>query len=76
MKDRFDLEEAITEVFTFDQELEAVIYSVGDSPTPPTEDELLNMLIGIQALNKVRFEKLWTTFEALLANGTFSSSNK
>ena len=30
MKNRFDLEEAITEVFTFDEELETIIYRVGE----------------------------------------------
>lgn len=73
MKNRFDLEEAITEVFTFDEELDTIIYRVGDSPVTPTEDELINMMIGIKELNKVRFEKLWNTFEALLANGVISS---
>ena len=72
---RFDLEEAITEVFTFDEELETIIYRVGDSPVTPTEDELLNMMIGIKELNKVRFEKLWNTFEALVANGTISNKS-
>ena len=33
----------------------------------------MNILIGIIALNKVRYEKLWNTFEALLANGVISS---
>ena len=75
MKNRFDLEEAITEVFTFDEELETIIYRVGDAPVNPTEDELLNMMIGIKELNKVRFEKLWNTFEALLANGVISDKN-
>ena len=70
---RFDLEEAITEVFTFNEELETLIYRVGDSPVDPTEDELLNIMIGIKELNKVRFEKLWNTFEALVADGTISN---
>ena len=75
MNNRFDLEEAITQVFTFDEELETIIYRVGDSPVNPTEDELINMMIGIKELNKVRFEKLWNTFEALLANGVISDKN-
>ena len=74
MKDRFDLEEAITEFSAYDEELETVICRMGDFPVTPTEDELLNMLIGIKELNKVRFEKLWSTFEALLANGAIPSS--
>lgn len=75
MKNRFDLEEAITEVFTFNEELDTIIYRVGDSPVTPTEDDLINMMIGIKELNKVRFEKLWNTFEALLANGVISNKH-
>ena len=75
MKNRFDLEEDITEVFTFHEELDTIIYRVGDSPVTPTEDELLNMMIGIKELHKVRYEKLWNTFEALLANGVISNKN-
>ena len=75
MNDRFDLEEAITDVFTSNEELETLLYRIGDSPVTPSEDELMNILIGIIALNKVRYEKLWNTFEALLANGVISNKN-
>ena len=75
MMDRFDLEEAISEVFTTNEELEVLVYRIGDSPVTPTEDELLNMLMGIQELNKVRYEKLWNTFETLIANGVISNKN-
>ena len=73
MNDRFDLEEAITNVFDINDELEVLMYRIGDSPVSPTEDELMNMLIGIIELNKVRYEKLWNTFEALIANGVISN---
>ncbi len=74
-RDRFDLEEAITEVFTSNEELETLLYRVGDSPVTPSEDEVMNILIGIIALNKVRYEKLWNTFEALISNGVISNQN-
>ena len=73
--DRFDLEEAISEVFTTNEELETLLYRIGDSPVTPSEDELMNMLIGIIELNKVRYEKLWNTFEALVKDGTISNKN-
>ena len=73
--DRFDLEEAISEVFTANDELETLIYRVGDSPVTPSEEEILNMLIGIKELNKVRYEKLWNTFEALVKDGTITNKN-
>ena len=75
MNDRFDLEEAISEVFTSNEELETLLYRIGDSPVTPSEDEVMNILIGIIALNKVRYEKLWNTFESLTANGVISNKN-
>ena len=72
MKDRFDLEEAITDIFNVNDELDLLLYRLGDSPVDPTPDEIANILIGIKELNKVRFEKLWNTFEVLLANGVIS----
>ena len=75
MNDRFDLEEAISEVFTTNEELETLLYRIGDSPVTPTEDEILNIIIGIIELNKVRYEKLWNTFEALIAKGVISNKN-
>ena len=73
--DRFDLEEAISDVFTNNGELETLLYRIGDSPVTPSEDELMNIIIGIIALNKVRYEKLWNTFEGLIANGVISNKN-
>ena len=32
-------------------ELETILYKVGDAPTQPTEDELMNMLIGVIGLH-------------------------
>ena len=75
MNNRFDLEEAISDVFTTNEELETLLYRVGDSPVAPTEDEIMNILIGIIALNKVRYEKLWNTFECLTANGVILNKN-
>ena len=75
MNDRFDLEEAITEMFTANEELETLLYRIGDSPVTPSEDEVMNILIGIIALNKVRYEKLWNTFEALIADEVISNKN-
>jgi len=74
-RDRFDLEEAISDVFTSNEELETLLYRIGDSPVTPSEDEVMNILIGIIALNKVRYEKLWNTFEALISNGVISNKN-
>jgi hypothetical protein len=68
--DRFKLEEQLQSCASVQEELETILYKVGDSPTPPTEDELANMLIGVIELHKVRYEKMWNTFETLVKDKT------
>ena len=64
---RFDLEENIQAMGGLEEDLKTLLYKVGDSPTPPTEDELANTIIGIIELHKIRYEKLWNCFEQSLA---------
>lgn len=73
--DRFELEEAITSMLTTVEELETILYKVGDSPTPPTEDELANMIIGVIDLSKARYDKLWNIFETLIQQNVITSKN-
>jgi|TARA_R110002167_G_scaffold274341_1_gene480426 hypothetical protein len=72
---RFNLEDAISKMFNTDEELEILLYKIGDSPVPLTEDETLNIIIGIRELNKVRWERLWDSFEDGIKNGTISNKN-
>jgi hypothetical protein len=64
---RFDLEENIQAMGAVEEDLKALLYKVGDSPTSPTEDELANTIIGMIELHKIRYEKLWNCFEQLIA---------
>ena len=68
MKDRFDLEEAIGQMAQFANDIDTIIYAIGDAPEPATEDELLNMLIGVKQLHESRYQKMWVTFEELIKN--------
>ena len=72
---RFDLEEKIQQIDSIEQELQLLLYSIGDSPTRSSEDELMNMVIGMQELHKKRYEQLWTCFEDLVKDGTISNKN-
>ena len=67
--DRFELEEHLGDCASIQEELEAILYKVGDSPNPPTEDELANMLIGVIELSKVRHERAFNTCETLVKGG-------
>jgi hypothetical protein len=71
MKNRHDLEEAIGWMAQLPNDIDTIIYAVGDAPEPPTEDELLNMLIGVKQLHETRYQKMWSTFEELIKQGNF-----
>jgi len=62
---RFDLEQNIQAMGRFQEDLETLLYKVGDSPTSPTEDELMNAIIGMIELHKIRYEKLWNCLDAI-----------
>ena len=66
MKNRFDLEEAIGQMAQTTNDIETIIYAIGDSPIKHTEDEILNMLIGIKQLHETRYQKMWGIFEELI----------
>ena len=57
------LEEAIGNLNNIQDEIDAVIYAIGDSPKQYTDDELLNMLIGMSQLHQTWYDKLWVEYE-------------
>ena len=63
MKDYIDLETEIMNVGQIEGDLETLLYKVMDDPNPPSEDELSNLIIGMIAMHKVRFSKMFTVFE-------------
>jgi hypothetical protein len=63
---RFDLEEAISNLDQVGEDVETIIYAIGDSPIKYTEDQLLNMLIGTRQLHDTRFQKVLSIFEQLI----------
>ena len=75
MKNRFDLEEAMSNLHQIGEDIETIIYAIGDSPIKHTEDQLLNMLIGIKQLHDTRYQKMWNIFEDLITNGVISNKN-
>ena len=60
------LEDAMAGMCTTTEDLETLLYKIGDSPTPATEDQLMNMLIGIIDMNKVRHERMWMEYNNML----------
>ena len=68
MKDYIDLETEIMSVGQIEADLESLLYKVMDSPDVPSEDEVGNLLIGMIALHRVRFEKMFKVFEECVKN--------
>lgn len=64
---RFDLEDKITDMNTWlESSIESLIYAIGDCEKRPSDDDLLNMLIGIQSTLKYKYHDTWSCFEYLV----------
>ncbi len=57
------LEEALGRVNLVQDNINAVIQAIGDSPRQYTEDELLNMLIGMSQLHQTWVDNAWVEYE-------------
>ncbi len=63
-------ESDMSDTYNIFNELETILYKVGDAPTQPTEDQLMNMLIGVIDLHKVRYEKMRTSWNEFQKQNT------
>jgi hypothetical protein len=62
------LEEAMSNMSNIQNDIDALIYAIGDSPRKYTEDELLNMLIGMSQLHKTRYDMMWQEYGSFRKN--------
>ena len=44
-------------------DIDTMIYAIGDAPRKYTEDELLNMLIGMSQLHQTWVDNAWVEYE-------------
>lgn len=64
---RFDLEQQIMECWNVTTDLRRVTEYLLDAPLEPNrEDKIANMLMGMEALYEVKFDRCFRTFEKLL----------
>lgn len=64
---RFDLEQQIMECWNVTTDLKRVYEYLLDAPLEPgREDKIANMLMGMEALYEVKFDRCFRTFEKLL----------
>jgi len=73
---RFELEDAMSNLYQTGEDIDTIIYAIGDCPIKHTEDQILNMLIGIKQLHDTRYQKMWNVFEQLIKNGIISNKDK
>ena len=63
MSKLYELEEKIMDCWSVCNDLAVVFKQVGDGERLPTEDEMMNVLIGMQQLYQWKFEQLFNKFE-------------
>ena len=64
-----DLEDKIMSAWSTADDIDTFLYRYLDSPADPlSEDDISNILLGIKALHDQRCQRLWDTFEKILAN--------
>jgi hypothetical protein len=68
--DRFDLEDRIMGSSQIIDDLENLLYLVGDRPEPATEDEIMNSIIGMIEQSRIRHDRLFNTLASLIEQGT------
>jgi hypothetical protein len=57
------LEEAMGNMSNIQENIDILMYAIGDAPRQYTEDELLNMLIGMSQLHQTLYDKLWVEYQ-------------
>tara|TARA_B100000035_G_C21035158_1_gene570517 strand:- start:683 stop:1090 length:408 start_codon:yes stop_codon:yes gene_type:complete len=68
--DRFDLEDRIMGSSQIIDDLENLLYLVGDRPEPATEDEIIKSIVGMIEQSHIRHDRLFNTFASLVEQGT------
>ena len=72
---RFNLEEEIQNVWNTENDLDTILYRIMDAKDgPPSEDDVVNMLLGLKEIHKSRCIKLWDVFETMVKEKAFVES--
>ena len=59
----FDLEQSIMQCWNVVDDIKLITEQVYDRPKPLTEDELGNLLMGLESMYTLKFEKCFAEFE-------------
>ena len=66
MTDRFDLEEQILDCWNITKDLDTLAEGVIEQNL--SHDDISNALIGLKTMYELKHNKLWKTFETLIAS--------
>ena len=61
-----ELEQPIMDCWSVCDDLETMYQQIGDGEREPTQDELINALIGMRQLYQWKFEQLFYKYEQVL----------
>lgn len=70
MTDRFDLEQRIMDCWHIIEDIKEVNEAICEGNV--STDEAVNILLGIEQLYNLRFDKLFRTFETLIRKDAFA----
>jgi len=70
--DRFNLEAEIMCVWNTKDDLESITHRMMDDPDPMSEDDIVNVLIGLTELHDIRCKKLFNVFETMVKERRFT----
>jgi hypothetical protein len=75
--DRFNLEDKIQNVWATSEDLDSILFRVSDDPNgPPSEDQLINLLIGLKEMHDSRCRELMYVFETMIHDNCFGDKDK
>ena len=69
MTNRFDLEQDIMKAWNVVDDIRLLTEGMFDGTQPMTEDQISNILIGMEHIYELRFNKLFSTFEKCVKSG-------
>jgi len=72
--DRFDFEQQLLECWNITKDIRTLCEAVCDRNPAMTEDEIANVLIGLESLYELKFNKLWDMFELGVRQRAINSS--
>ena len=69
MYDRFKLEECITSLYQVNEDLQSMLHQEFDTKDGLTEDQKMNVVIGMMELHKIRCDATFEVMEKLIEQG-------